>query len=62
MKTPDRTRPALLPLLVLAAAHPEEAGRLLEVLRRWVELEGGGSGSLRAAEEVERHLRAVGYR
>ncbi|HUF77719.1 MAG TPA: sulfatase [Thermoanaerobaculia bacterium] len=45
----------------LAAAHPEEAGRLLEVLRRWVELEGGGAGSLRAAEEVEKHLRAVGY-
>ncbi|HLE85725.1 MAG TPA: sulfatase-like hydrolase/transferase, partial [Thermoanaerobaculia bacterium] len=42
----------------LAASRPAEAERLREVLLRWIEHQGG---ALRASEEVEEHLRAVGY-
>jgi hypothetical protein len=67
MRTPDRIRPALLPLLVLAAGAllscgPRVADGPWNVLLVLVDtLRGGGAGSLRVAEGVEKHLRAVGY-
>lgn len=42
----------------VAAARPEETERLREVLLRWVEHQGG---ALEASDEIEEHLRAVGY-
>ncbi len=48
----------------LAAEHPEEAGRLREVLFRWIHhLEGavGSDEALRRAQDTENALKAVGY-
>lgn len=42
----------------LAASRSEETARLRAVLLRWV---AGQGGSLEASDEVEEHLRAVGY-